>query len=64
MGTHCQMAVRSGSIERQYLGGGFNSFWAKKGGSQLQTKNIIGAVAYKLCLYSPPVFLNAWHSLY
>ena len=27
-------------------------FGEKKGGGQLQTKNIIGALAYNLCLYS------------
>ena len=26
-------------------------FGAKKGGGQLQTKNVIGALAYYLCLY-------------
>ena len=27
-------------------------FGGKKGGGQLQSKNIIGALAYNLCLYS------------
>ena len=35
IGTHCQTAVRSGSNERQHLGGV----------GQLQTKRIIGALA-------------------
>ena len=54
MGTHCQTAAQSGSSERQ-SSGAVNSFWGEKkggGGGQLQTKNIIGALAYILCLYS------------
>ena len=51
IGTHCQTDTRSGSGERQNLGA-VNSFWGKKGGGQLQTKNIIGSLAYNLCLYS------------
>ena len=46
MGTHCQTAARSG--ECQNLG----AFGAKKGGSQLQAKNIRGALAHNSCLYS------------
>ena len=38
-------------------------FGEKKGGGQLQTKNIIGALAYNSCLYSP-YLLDTWHSLY
>ena len=38
-------------------------FGAKKGGSQLQSKNIIGTLAYKLCLYSL-CFIRYMASLY
>ena len=52
MGTHCHTAARSGSGDHQNLGA-VNSFGAKKGGGQLQTtKNITGALAYDLSLYS------------
>ena len=51
MGTHCQTATWSGSGERQNSGA-VNSFWDKKGGRSTQTMNIIGALAYNLCLYS------------
>ena len=40
------------------------SFGAKKGGGQLQSKDIIGALAYNLCLYSLFFLLDTWHSLY
>ena len=42
MDTHCQMAARTGSDERQNLGE-VRSFWGKKGGGQLHTKNTAGA---------------------
>ena len=48
---YCQTDARSRSGEREDLGA-VNSFWGKKGGGQLQTKNIIGSLAYNLCLYS------------
>ena len=40
-------------------------FGAKKGGGgQLQTKNIIGALAHNSCLYSLYFIRYTWHSLY
>ena len=36
----------------------------KKGGGQLQAKNIIGALAYTLCLNSLFYLLDTWYSLY
>ena len=30
----------------------FDSFWGKKGGGQLQNKNIIGTVAHKLFVFN------------
>ena len=52
MGTHCQMAKQSGRGERQHLGRSTPFEVKKKGGGHLQIKNIIGALAYNLCLYS------------
>ena len=47
MAKHCQMVAKIGTV---------NSSWDKKkrggGGGQLQTKDIIRALAYDLCLYS------------
>ena len=62
MATHCQTVTRGGGSERQNLGV-VNFFGDKKGGSQLQTKNMIGTVDYKL-LYSLYFLLNTWYSLY
>ena len=45
MATQCQMVMRSGGSELQNLGA-VSFVWGRKVG--LQTKNIIGAVAYKL----------------
>ena len=45
------MAAWSGSGDLQNLGV-VNSIWGKKGGSQLQTQNIMGELAYNLCMYS------------
>ena len=44
--------ISLGIGERQNSGA-VNSFWGeKKGGGQVKTKNIMGALAYNLCLYS------------
>ena len=48
MDTHCQTEAQSRSGKRQTLRA-VNFFRVKKGGVQLQTKNILGAVAYRLC---------------
>ena len=50
-GYPLQTAAQSGNGDRQNLGA-VNSFWGKEGGCQLQTKNIIGGLAYSSCLYS------------
>ena len=49
MGINYKTANRSGTGERQTLAS--TSFGAKKGGSQLQSKNTKGALAYNSCLY-------------
>ena len=49
-GYPCQTPVQRGSDERQNLGK-VNSFWDRKGGSQLYIKNIIGEVNDKRCLF-------------
>ena len=51
MATQCQTALRSGSGEDQNIGV-VNSLEGKKGGSQLQNKNLIWVVSYKMCLLS------------
>ena len=51
MGTHCQPAAWTGSGEHQNLVA-VNSFGGKIGGRLTSNKNIIGALAYNLCLYS------------
>ena len=45
MGTHCQTAAPKFRGSQLLLG-------QKRGGSQLQSKNIIGTLAYMVCLYS------------
>ena len=51
MATHCQTAKQSGSGERQNIVA-IDSFEGKKGGGLLQTKNQIGVVTSKVCLFS------------
>ena len=41
--THCQMAVKSETVNAK-IQGRSTPFRAKKGGGQLQTRNIIGAL--------------------
>ena len=51
MANHCQMAGRSGSSKRQNLAV-VTPLKAKKGVSQLQTKDLIRVVTRKMCLFS------------
>ena len=51
MDTHCQTATQKGSGECQNVWA-VSSFWAKTGGGILLNKKVIGAVTYKLWLFS------------
>ena len=61
MATHCQIAARSRSGERQNIGA-VNSFEGRKGGSQLQTKNQISVVNCKMCFFD--LFFEIHNILY
>ena len=60
MDTHCQTDVRSRNSEYQNLGA-VSSFWGKKGGGQLQTKKIIGAIVMFVLVLFCKILIHGIH---